>query len=193
MFIYVSYSRWSVLVDNEYYNEFYKTVSHDTEDPLFYLHTKAEGTLEYTTLFFIPKTAPFDLYQADYKPGVKLYVSRVFITDDDKELLPTYLRFLRGVIDSEDACPETAGDFCNGCPQPECSGCQSPVCPETGKPICQDDNSLCQVLPNTDVVCQSGVCSYSCQEGYLDCNGDGTGSDADGCEFQKETATSTCP
>jgi len=98
-----------------------------------------------------------------------------------------------GVIDSEDACPETAGDFCNGCPQPECSGCQSPVCPETGKPICQDDNSLCQVLPNTDVVCQSGVCSYSCQEGYLDCNGDGTGSDADGCEFQKETATSTCP
>lgn len=58
--------------------------------------------MEYTTLFFIPKTAPFDLYQADYKAGVKLYVSRVFITDDDKELLPTYLRFLRGVIDSED-------------------------------------------------------------------------------------------
>ena len=91
----------SDLTDDDY-NEFYKTVSHDTEDPLFYLHTKAEGTLEYTTLFFIPKTAPFDLYQADYKPGVKLYVSRVFITDDDKELLPTYLRFLRGVIDSED-------------------------------------------------------------------------------------------
>ena len=79
-----------------------KTVSHDTDDPLYYIHTKAEGTMEYTTLFFIPKTAPFDLYQADYKPGVKLYVSRVFITDDDKELLPTYLRFLRGVIDSED-------------------------------------------------------------------------------------------
>ncbi len=87
---------------DEDYNEFYKTISHDTDDPLFYIHTKAEGTMEYTTLFFIPKTAPFDLYQADYKPGVKLYVSRVFITDDDKELLPTYLRFLRGVIDSED-------------------------------------------------------------------------------------------
>ena len=87
---------------DEDYNEFYKTVSHDTEDPLYYIHTKAEGTMEYTTLFFIPKTAPFDLYQADYKAGVKLYVSRVFITDDDKELLPTYLRFLRGVIDSED-------------------------------------------------------------------------------------------
>ena len=91
----------SDLTDDDY-NEFYKTISHDTEDPLYYIHTKAEGTMEYTTLFFIPKIAPFDLYQADYKPGVKLYVSRVFITDDDKELLPTYLRFLRGVIDSED-------------------------------------------------------------------------------------------
>ena len=87
---------------DEDYNEFYKTLTHDTEEPLYYMHTKAEGTMEYATLFFIPKTAPFDLYQADYRPGVKLYVSRVFITDDDKELLPTYLRFLRGVIDSED-------------------------------------------------------------------------------------------
>lgn len=86
----------------EEYNEFYKALSGDSEDPLFYLHTKAEGTTEYTTLFFIPSTAPFDLYHADYKPGVKLYVKRVFITDDEKELMPTYLRFLRGVIDSED-------------------------------------------------------------------------------------------
>jgi len=86
----------------EDYNEFYKTISMDWEDPLHYVHTKAEGTLEYTTLFYIPKKAPFDLYQADYKPGVKLYVKRVFITDDEKELMPTYLRFLRGVIDSED-------------------------------------------------------------------------------------------
>jgi molecular chaperone HtpG len=84
------------------YQEFYKSIAHDTEDPLFYLHTNAEGTLEYTTLFFVPKKAPMDLYYADYKPGVKLYVRRVFITDDDKELLPSYLRFLRGVIDSED-------------------------------------------------------------------------------------------
>jgi molecular chaperone HtpG len=87
---------------DEDYNEFYKTISHDGEDPLFYLHTQAEGTLEYTTLFYVPKTAPFDLYQVDYRAGVKLYVKRVFITDDEKELLPTYLRFLRGVIDSED-------------------------------------------------------------------------------------------
>jgi molecular chaperone HtpG len=86
----------------EDYKEFYKTLSHDSEDPLLYLHTQAEGTLEYTTLFFIPKKAPFDLYQVDYRPGVKLYVKRVFITDDDKELMPAYLRFLRGVIDSED-------------------------------------------------------------------------------------------
>ncbi|MCA1949314.1 MAG: molecular chaperone HtpG [Treponema sp.] len=86
----------------EDYNEFYKQIAHDTEDPLFYVHTKAEGTLEYVTLFYIPKKAPFDLYNADYKPGVKLYVKRVFITDDDKELMPTYLRFVRGVIDSED-------------------------------------------------------------------------------------------
>ena len=86
----------------EDYNEFYKTIGHDSDDPLLYLHTKAEGTLEYTTLFYVPKKAPFDMYQADYKAGVKLYVSRVFITDDEKELMPTYLRFLRGIIDSED-------------------------------------------------------------------------------------------
>lgn len=84
------------------YNEFYKNTCYDSEDPLFYIHTKAEGATDYTTLFFIPATAPFDLYHADYKSGVKLYVKRVFITDDEKELLPSYLRFVRGVIDSED-------------------------------------------------------------------------------------------
>jgi len=84
------------------YNEFYKTIGNDYQDPLMHLHTNAEGTLEYTTLFYVPSTAPFDLYHADYKPGVKLYVNRVFITDDDKELMPTYLRFIRGIIDSED-------------------------------------------------------------------------------------------
>ena len=72
------------------------------EEPLFWIHTKAEGTLEYSSLFFIPKKAPMDLYRADYKPGVKLFVRRVFITDDEKELLPVWLRFVRGVIDSED-------------------------------------------------------------------------------------------
>lgn len=84
------------------YNEFYKTIGHDGQDPLHYVHTHAEGTQEYTTLFFIPQQAPFDMYQADYKSGVKLYVKRVFITDDDRELLPAYLRFVRGIIDSED-------------------------------------------------------------------------------------------
>lgn len=86
----------------EDYNDFYKNTSYDSENPLFYIHTKAEGATEYTTLFFIPAKAPFDMYHADYKPGVKLYVKRVYITDDDKELLPTYLRFVRGIIDSED-------------------------------------------------------------------------------------------
>jgi molecular chaperone HtpG len=84
------------------YNEFYKTLSHDTTDPLLHIHTHAEGTQEYTTLFYVPQKAPFDMYQADYKSGVKLYVKRVFITDDDRELLPAYLRFVRGIIDSED-------------------------------------------------------------------------------------------
>lgn len=87
---------------DEQYNEFYKQSSYDSEDPLFYLHTKAEGATEYITLFFVPTKAPFDMYYADYRPGVKLYVKRVYITDDDKELLPSYLRFVRGVIDSED-------------------------------------------------------------------------------------------
>jgi len=87
---------------DEDYREFYRQISHDSDDPLFYIHTRAEGTLEYSTLFYIPKKAPYDLYQVDYKPGVKLYVKRIFITDDDKELMPTWLRFVRGVIDSED-------------------------------------------------------------------------------------------
>ena len=86
----------------EFYKSFGSSYAQDTEDPLFYIHTRAEGTLEYSTLFFIPKKAPFDMYYSDYKPGVKLYVKRIFITDDDKELMPTWLRFIRGVIDSED-------------------------------------------------------------------------------------------
>jgi len=87
---------------DEDYNEYYKTLSHDSDDSLLRVHVQAEGNLEYTTLFFVPKKAPADMFQADYKLGVKLYVKRVFITDDNKELLPVYLRFVRGVIDSED-------------------------------------------------------------------------------------------
>ncbi len=91
----------SELTDDDY-KELYKSISGDGEDPLFWFHTRAEGSLEYTTLFFIPAHAPLDLYQAEYKTGVKLYVKRVFILDDSKDLLPQYLRFVRGVIDSED-------------------------------------------------------------------------------------------
>src|SRR5580658_2456614 len=87
---------------DEDYSELYQSLTGDSEDPLFWFHTKAEGSLEYTTLFYIPAKAPLDLYQSDYRVGVKLYVKRVFIMDDAKELLPQYLRFVRGIIDSED-------------------------------------------------------------------------------------------
>ncbi len=86
----------------EDYVEFYQSIAHGDDKPLTYIHNKVEGAQEFTTLFYIPKTAPMDMYRADYQPGVKLYVKRVFITDDDKELLPAYLRFVKGVIDSED-------------------------------------------------------------------------------------------
>ncbi|MDP7027516.1 MAG: molecular chaperone HtpG, partial [Candidatus Marinimicrobia bacterium] len=84
------------------YHQFYQSIAVDYEDPILHIHTQAEGTLDYTTLFYVPKNAPFDLFNPDFQPGVKLYVKRVFITDNDKELMPTYLRFIRGVIDSED-------------------------------------------------------------------------------------------
>jgi molecular chaperone HtpG len=89
-------------ITEEDYKELYKSIAGDWTDPLFWFHTKAEGSLEYTTLFYVPSKAPLDLYHAEYKVGVKLYVKRVFIMDDAKELLPQYLRFIRGVIDSED-------------------------------------------------------------------------------------------
>lgn len=84
------------------YKEFYKQISHDSTDPLLYIHTKAEGAIEYSTLFYIPSSEPFDLFRVDYQSGVKLYVKRVFISDDAKELLPVYLRFVRGIMDIED-------------------------------------------------------------------------------------------
>tara|TARA_Y100000588_G_C14165600_1_gene886748 strand:- start:41 stop:1519 length:1479 start_codon:yes stop_codon:yes gene_type:complete len=84
------------------YREFYKSMSNDIQDPFDWIHFRAEGNLEFTILFFIPKKASPDIYRADYQSGVKLYVNRVFITDDDKELLPTWLRFVRGIIDSSD-------------------------------------------------------------------------------------------
>ncbi|HGZ69875.1 MAG TPA: molecular chaperone HtpG, partial [Nitratifractor sp.] len=91
----------SEIKDDEY-KEFYKTNWHDSEEPLTWIHTSAEGSLEYKTLFYIPKAPPMDLYRADFQPGVKLYIKRVFISDKEKELLPLYLRFVRGIIDSED-------------------------------------------------------------------------------------------
>jgi molecular chaperone HtpG len=86
----------------EEYNEFYKSVSHDFDAPLTHTHNKVEGNREYTQLLYIPSKAPFDLYDRDRNTGVKLYVRRVFIMDDAKHLLPNYLRFVRGVVDSAD-------------------------------------------------------------------------------------------
>ena len=91
----------SDLKDREY-KEFYKSFSNDMEDPFDWVHFRAEGNLEFTILFFMPKKASPDIFRADYQSGVKLYVNRVFITDDDKELLPPWLRFVKGVIDSSD-------------------------------------------------------------------------------------------
>jgi molecular chaperone HtpG len=86
----------------EEYNEFYKHVAHDFSDPLAYVHARMEGTQEYTLLLFIPATAPFDLWNREQRHGVKLYVRRVFIMDDAEQLMPGYLRFVRGIVDSND-------------------------------------------------------------------------------------------
>lgn len=84
----------------EQYNEFYKHVAHDFEPPLTYLHAKVEGKQEYTQLLYIPSRAPFDMFDREHRHGIKLYVQRVFIMDDADKLMPNYLRFVRGVIDS---------------------------------------------------------------------------------------------
>lgn len=89
-------------VKDEEYQEFYKHVSHDFEDPLDWSHNKVEGKLEYTSLLYVPARAPFDLWNREAARGLKLYVQRVFIMDDAEQFLPLYLRFMKGVIDSSD-------------------------------------------------------------------------------------------
>ncbi|HEY9550198.1 MAG TPA: molecular chaperone HtpG, partial [Kiloniellaceae bacterium] len=89
-------------ITDEQYKEFYHHVGHAFDDPWLRLHFKAEGVMEYTCLLFVPSQKPFDLFHPDRKPGVRLYVKRVFITEDCAELLPPYLRFLRGIVDTED-------------------------------------------------------------------------------------------
>lgn len=87
-------------ISDEDYNQFYKHVGHDFQDPLAYVHSKVEGTNEYTLLLYVPSRAPFDLWDRDAKHGVKLYIRKVFITDDAEQLMPRYLRFIRGIIDA---------------------------------------------------------------------------------------------
>ena len=89
-------------IKDEEYKEFYKHVAHDYEDPIDWSHNRVEGTTEYTSLLYIPARAPFDLYDRESKHGVKLYVQRVFIMEDAEKLMPRYLRFVRGLIDSND-------------------------------------------------------------------------------------------
>lgn len=89
-------------ITQEQYEEFYKHVAHDYEPPLAYVHAKVEGKQEYTQLLYLPSRAPFDLYDREHRHGIKLYVKRVFIMDDAEKLLPNYLRFVRGIIDSND-------------------------------------------------------------------------------------------
>src|SRR5215467_7950931 len=89
-------------IANEQYDEFYKHIAHDPEPPLARVHARVEGRQEFTQLFFIPKRAPFDLWDRERRHGIKLYVRRVFIMDDAEDLMPAYLRFVRGVIDSTD-------------------------------------------------------------------------------------------
>jgi molecular chaperone HtpG len=89
-------------ITDEQYTEFYKHVAHDFDPPLAYTHAKVEGRQEFTQLFFIPQRAPFDLWDREHRRGIKLYVRRVFIMDDAEQLLPPYLRFVRGIVDSND-------------------------------------------------------------------------------------------
>jgi molecular chaperone HtpG len=96
------WSRPKKEITKEHYEEFYKQISHDSEAPLAYTHNRVEGSTEYTQLLYVPAKAPFDLWNRDKKAGVKLYVKRVFIMDDAEALLPTYLRFVKGVVDSAD-------------------------------------------------------------------------------------------
>ena len=87
-------------ISEDDYNQFYKHVGHDFQDPLAYVHSKVEGTNEYTLLLYVPARAPFDLWDRDNKHGVKLYIRKVFITDDAEQLMPRYLRFIKGVVDA---------------------------------------------------------------------------------------------
>ena len=87
-------------INDEQYKEFYKHVAHDFEDPLAYVHAKVEGKQEYTQLLYIPQRAPFDMWDRNARHGVKLYVRRVFIMDDAEQLMPVYMRFVRGIVDS---------------------------------------------------------------------------------------------
>lgn len=104
-------------VSEEEYQEFYKHVSHDFENPLSWSHNRVEGKLEYTSLLYLPKKAPFDMWNRDTARGLKLYVQRTFIMDDAEQFLPLYLRFVKGVVDSSDLSLNVSRESCNRIPR----------------------------------------------------------------------------
>jgi len=105
------WSRSKTEVSEEEYARFYQTLTYDSEPPLATLHNRVEGNLEYTSLFFIPQKAPFDLWDRDQRHGINLYVRRIFIMDDSKYLMPSYLRFVRGVVDAADLLLNVSREF----------------------------------------------------------------------------------
>lgn len=96
------WTRSKTEISDDEYKEFYKHLSHDFADPLLWMHNKVEGNQEYTSLLYVPSKAPWDLFNREHKHGLKLYVQRVFIMDDAEQFMPNYLRFMRGLIDSND-------------------------------------------------------------------------------------------
>lgn len=104
-------------VKAEEYDSFYTSLSYDPEPPAMVLHNRVEGNLEYSSLFFVPSKAPFDLWDREQRHGVKLYVKRVFISDDTKNLMPNYLRFIRGLVDAEDLPLNISREFLQDDPQ----------------------------------------------------------------------------
>lgn len=158
-------------VTPEQYKEFYHHVAHAVDDPWLTLHNRAEGKVEYTNLLFIPSMKPFDLFHPDRKPRVKLYVKRVFITEENVALVPSYLRFLRGVVDSEDLplniSRETLQD------NPTLSKIRDSlvkrVISELKKKGSEDEASYVEFWKNFGAVLKEGLCEATCpREQVLD-------------------------
>ena len=145
------------------YNTFYKTLSHDLEDPWMVLHNSVEGILTYTNLLFIPKKKPFDLFHPDRKSHIKLYVKKVFITEDNIELIPPYLRFMKGVIDSQDIALNISRETLqnNALISKIRSGLVKKVLGELSKKFKKDKESYLEFWNNFGPVLKEGLCEHT--------------------------------